>query len=110
MSHMTAAVLFVFSLVSFCPSAFCVHVMALVMSDTCCMLLCGAPFSVPLSHPSHLSVFPAEKLDEMLAGGTQEVVLRTRPSDDFRAATVKQRPTSRRITQAEINVTIPQLV
>uniref|UniRef100_UPI003AAD720D SH3 and multiple ankyrin repeat domains protein 3-like n=1 Tax=Centroberyx gerrardi TaxID=166262 RepID=UPI003AAD720D len=44
-----------------------------------------------------------EKLDEMLAGGPQEVVLRSRPSDDFRAATVKQRPTSRRITQAEIN-------
>ncbi|KAK7896779.1 hypothetical protein WMY93_022104 [Mugilogobius chulae] len=44
-----------------------------------------------------------EKLDEMLAGGSQEVVLRSRPSDDFRAATVKQRPTSRRITQAEIN-------
>ncbi|XP_076015982.1 SH3 and multiple ankyrin repeat domains protein 3 isoform X2 [Genypterus blacodes] len=45
-----------------------------------------------------------EKLDEMLVGGPQEVVLRTRPPDvDFRAATVKQRPTSRRITQAEIN-------
>nr|XP_029138109.1 SH3 and multiple ankyrin repeat domains protein 3-like isoform X2 [Labrus bergylta] len=44
-----------------------------------------------------------EKLDEMLAVGQQEVVLRARPSDDFRAATVKQRPTSRRITQAEIN-------
>uniref|UniRef100_A0A665TG34 SH3 and multiple ankyrin repeat domains protein 3 n=1 Tax=Echeneis naucrates TaxID=173247 RepID=A0A665TG34_ECHNA len=44
-----------------------------------------------------------EKLDEMLASGQQEVVLRARPSDDFRAATVKQRPTSRRITQAEIN-------
>ncbi|XP_068162517.1 SH3 and multiple ankyrin repeat domains protein 3 isoform X2 [Antennarius striatus] len=44
-----------------------------------------------------------EKLDEMLAVGQQEVVLRGRPSDDFRAATVKQRPTSRRITQAEIN-------
>ncbi|XP_027899174.1 SH3 and multiple ankyrin repeat domains protein 3-like isoform X3 [Xiphophorus couchianus] len=44
-----------------------------------------------------------EKLDEMLAGGQQEVVLRARPTDDFRAATVKQRPTSRRITQAEIN-------
>ncbi|XP_031158336.1 SH3 and multiple ankyrin repeat domains protein 3-like [Sander lucioperca] len=44
-----------------------------------------------------------EKLDEMLAGGQQEVVLRARPSDDFRVATVKQRPTSRRITQAEIN-------
>lgn len=47
---------------------------------------------------------PAEKLDEMLAVGQQEVVLRARPADDFRAATVKQRPTSRRITQAEINV------
>ncbi|XP_028305973.1 LOW QUALITY PROTEIN: SH3 and multiple ankyrin repeat domains protein 3 [Gouania willdenowi] len=44
-----------------------------------------------------------EKLDEMLAGGQQEVVLRGRPTDDFRVATVKQRPTSRRITQAEIN-------
>ncbi|XP_029681233.1 SH3 and multiple ankyrin repeat domains protein 3 isoform X4 [Takifugu rubripes] len=44
-----------------------------------------------------------EKLDEMLAGGQQEVVLRARPTEDFRAATVKQRPTSRRITQAEIN-------
>ncbi|XP_061839534.1 SH3 and multiple ankyrin repeat domains protein 3 [Nerophis lumbriciformis] len=44
-----------------------------------------------------------DKLDEMLAGSTHEVVLRSRPSDDFRAATVKQRPTSRRITQAEIN-------
>lgn len=51
-----------------------------------------------------LCLFPPEKLDEMLAGGQQEVVLRARPSDDFRAATVKQRPTSRRITQAEINV------
>lgn len=49
-------------------------------------------------------VSPAEKLDEMLAVGQQEVVLRARPADDFRAATVKQRPTSRRITQAEINV------
>ncbi|XP_034091438.1 LOW QUALITY PROTEIN: SH3 and multiple ankyrin repeat domains protein 3 [Gymnodraco acuticeps] len=44
-----------------------------------------------------------DKLDEMLAGGQQEVVLRARPADDFRVATVKQRPTSRRITQAEIN-------
>ncbi|KAM6895330.1 LOW QUALITY PROTEIN: SH3 and multiple ankyrin repeat domains protein 3 [Xenentodon cancila] len=44
-----------------------------------------------------------EKLDEMLVGGQQEIVLRARPPDDFRAATVKQRPTSRRITQAEIN-------
>eukprot|EP00066_Takifugu_rubripes_P022227 XP_011611493.1 PREDICTED: SH3 and multiple ankyrin repeat domains protein 3-like [Takifugu rubripes] len=32
-----------------------------------------------------------EKLDEMLAGGQQEVVLRARPTEDFRAATVKQR-------------------
>lgn len=53
-----------------------------------------------------LCLLPPEKLDEMLAGGQQEVVLRARPSDDFRAATVKQRPTSRRITQAEINVSI----
>uniref|UniRef100_A0A3P8V1R3 SH3 and multiple ankyrin repeat domains protein 3 n=1 Tax=Cynoglossus semilaevis TaxID=244447 RepID=A0A3P8V1R3_CYNSE len=45
----------------------------------------------------------SQKLDEMLASGQPEVVLRARPSDDFRAATVKQRPTSRRITQAEIN-------
>ncbi|KAM6954631.1 SH3 and multiple ankyrin repeat domains protein 3 isoform 2-T2 [Aplochiton taeniatus] len=52
-----------------------------------------------------------DKLDEMLAGSSpaltgsaQEVVLRPRPSAaDLRAATVKQRPTSRRITQAEIN-------
>ncbi|XP_056133998.1 SH3 and multiple ankyrin repeat domains protein 3 isoform X3 [Lampris incognitus] len=45
-----------------------------------------------------------EKLDEILAGSPQEVVLRPRPPDaDLRAATVKQRPTSRRITQAEIN-------
>lgn len=51
-----------------------------------------------------LCLVSPEKLDEMLAGGQQEVVLRARPSDDFRAATVKQRPTSRRITQAEINV------
>uniref|UniRef100_A0A6Q2YBG3 SH3 and multiple ankyrin repeat domains protein 3 n=1 Tax=Esox lucius TaxID=8010 RepID=A0A6Q2YBG3_ESOLU len=44
-----------------------------------------------------------EKLDEMLIG-TQEVVMRKRPSEaDYRAATVKQRPTSRRITQQEIN-------
>lgn len=50
------------------------------------------------------SLLHPDKLDEMLAGGQQEVVLRGRPSDDFRAATVKQRPTSRRITQAEINV------
>lgn len=53
-----------------------------------------------------LLVLPPEKLDEMLAGGQQEVVLRARPTEDFRAATVKQRPTSRRITQAEINVSV----
>lgn len=52
----------------------------------------------------YVFIVSSEKLDEMLAGGQQEVVLRARPSDDFRAATVKQRPTSRRITQAEINV------
>ena len=50
------------------------------------------------------NLLPPEKLDEMLAGNQQEVIMRARPPDDFRAATVKQRPTSRRITQAEINV------
>ncbi|XP_045064339.1 SH3 and multiple ankyrin repeat domains protein 3 [Coregonus clupeaformis] len=44
-----------------------------------------------------------EKLEEMLTG-SQEVVMRKRPSEaDYRTATVKQRPTSRRITQQEIN-------
>lgn len=44
-----------------------------------------------------------ERLDEMLA--SQESVLRSQPSEaDYRAATVKQRPTSRRITPAEISV------
>lgn len=53
-----------------------------------------------------LRVFLAEKLDEMLSSPKEPVVvMRQRPSDaDSRAATVKQRPTSRRITQAEISV------
>uniref|UniRef100_A0A674MRT5 SH3 and multiple ankyrin repeat domains protein 3 n=1 Tax=Takifugu rubripes TaxID=31033 RepID=A0A674MRT5_TAKRU len=43
-----------------------------------------------------------ERLDEMLA--SQESALRSQPSEaDYRAATVKQRPTSRRITPAEIS-------
>ncbi|XP_036373473.1 SH3 and multiple ankyrin repeat domains protein 3-like isoform X2 [Megalops cyprinoides] len=43
-----------------------------------------------------------ERLDEMLA--SQEPVLRAQVAEaDYRAATVKQRPTSRRITQAEIS-------
>ncbi|XP_056272010.1 SH3 and multiple ankyrin repeat domains protein 3 isoform X3 [Pseudoliparis swirei] len=43
-----------------------------------------------------------ERLDEMLA--SQESILRSQPSEaDYRAATVKQRPTSRRITPAEIS-------
>ncbi|XP_067247639.1 SH3 and multiple ankyrin repeat domains protein 3 isoform X3 [Chanodichthys erythropterus] len=45
-----------------------------------------------------------EKLDEMLSSPKEQVVvMRPRPPDDSRAATVKQRPTSRRITQAEIS-------
>uniref|UniRef100_A0A8K9Y5R7 SH3 and multiple ankyrin repeat domains 3b n=1 Tax=Oncorhynchus mykiss TaxID=8022 RepID=A0A8K9Y5R7_ONCMY len=45
-----------------------------------------------------------EKLDEMLTG-SQEAMMRKCPLEaDYRAATVKQRPTSRRITQQEINV------
>nr|XP_055047148.1 SH3 and multiple ankyrin repeat domains protein 3 isoform X4 [Misgurnus anguillicaudatus] len=46
-----------------------------------------------------------EKLDEMLSSPKEPVVvMRPRPPDsDSRAATVKQRPTSRRITQAEIS-------
>ncbi|KAK9516796.1 hypothetical protein VZT92_024707 [Zoarces viviparus] len=43
-----------------------------------------------------------DRLDEMLA--SQESILRSQPSEaDYRAATVKQRPTSRRITPAEIS-------
>ncbi|XP_019712736.1 SH3 and multiple ankyrin repeat domains protein 3 isoform X5 [Hippocampus comes] len=43
-----------------------------------------------------------ERLDEMLA--SQESMLRSHPPEaDYRAATVKQRPTSRRITPAEIS-------
>ncbi|KAL2103022.1 hypothetical protein ACEWY4_002190 [Coilia grayii] len=46
-----------------------------------------------------------EKLDEMLSSSKEPVVvMRTRPLEaDSRAATVKQRPISRRITQAEIS-------
>uniref|UniRef100_A0A3B1IPH6 PDZ domain-containing protein n=1 Tax=Astyanax mexicanus TaxID=7994 RepID=A0A3B1IPH6_ASTMX len=43
-----------------------------------------------------------ERLDEILA--SQESVLRPQVEADYRAATVKQRPTSRRITPAEISV------
>lgn len=42
-----------------------------------------------------------ERLDEILA--SQESALRPK-EPDYRAATVKQRPTSRRITPAEISV------
>ncbi|XP_051512118.1 SH3 and multiple ankyrin repeat domains protein 3-like [Myxocyprinus asiaticus] len=42
-----------------------------------------------------------ERLDEILA--SQESVLRPKVEADYRAATVKQRPTSRRITPAEIS-------
>lgn len=39
---------------------------------------------------------------------SQESMLRSQPSEaDYRAATVKQRPTSRRITPAEISVSAP---
>ncbi|KAL0968369.1 hypothetical protein UPYG_G00265980 [Umbra pygmaea] len=44
-----------------------------------------------------------ERLDEMLAA-QEPVMLRSQPTEaDYRAATVKQRPTSRRITSAEIS-------
>lgn len=43
----------------------------------------------------------SERLDEILA--SQETVLRPKV-EDYRAATVKQRPTSRRMTPAEISV------
>uniref|UniRef100_A0A673G6M5 SH3 and multiple ankyrin repeat domains 3a n=1 Tax=Sinocyclocheilus rhinocerous TaxID=307959 RepID=A0A673G6M5_9TELE len=43
-----------------------------------------------------------ERLDEILA--SQETVLRPKVEADYRAATVKQCPTSRRITPAEISV------
>lgn len=56
----------------------------------------------------HLCVSLTEKLDEMLSSPKEPVVvMRPRPADsDSRAATVKQRPTSRRFTQAEINVSL----
>lgn len=43
-----------------------------------------------------------ERLDEILA--SQESAMRPQVEADYRAATVKQRPTSRRITPAEISV------
>lgn len=43
-----------------------------------------------------------ERLDEILA--SQESTMRPQVEADYRAATVKQRPTSRRITPAEISV------
>uniref|UniRef100_A0A4W5M9K5 SH3 and multiple ankyrin repeat domains 3 n=1 Tax=Hucho hucho TaxID=62062 RepID=A0A4W5M9K5_9TELE len=44
-----------------------------------------------------------ERLDEMLAP-QEPVMLRSQPTEaDYRAATVKQRPTGRRITQSEIS-------
>uniref|UniRef100_A0A8C7I1G8 SH3 and multiple ankyrin repeat domains protein 3 n=1 Tax=Oncorhynchus kisutch TaxID=8019 RepID=A0A8C7I1G8_ONCKI len=47
-----------------------------------------------------------ERLDEMLAP-QEPVTLRSQPTEaDYRAATVKQRPTGRRITQSEISVSI----
>uniref|UniRef100_A0A9J8CI80 SH3 and multiple ankyrin repeat domains protein 3 n=1 Tax=Cyprinus carpio carpio TaxID=630221 RepID=A0A9J8CI80_CYPCA len=45
-----------------------------------------------------------ERLDEILA--SQETVLRPKVEADYRAATVKQRPTSRRITPAEIRLAL----
>uniref|UniRef100_A0A9J8D9T2 SH3 and multiple ankyrin repeat domains protein 3 n=1 Tax=Cyprinus carpio carpio TaxID=630221 RepID=A0A9J8D9T2_CYPCA len=45
-----------------------------------------------------------ERLDEILA--SQETVLRPKVETDYRAATVKQRPTSRRITPAEIRLAL----
>lgn len=45
-----------------------------------------------------------ERLDEMLAP-QEHLTLRSQPTEaDYRAATVKQRPTGRRITSAEISV------
>uniref|UniRef100_A0A8C2B6E9 SH3 and multiple ankyrin repeat domains protein 3 n=1 Tax=Cyprinus carpio TaxID=7962 RepID=A0A8C2B6E9_CYPCA len=45
-----------------------------------------------------------ERLDEILA--SQDKVLRPKVEADYRAATVKQRPTSRRITPAEIRLAL----
>jgi len=59
----------------------------------------------------HLCVSLTEKLDEMLSSPKEPVVvMRPRPADvDTRAATVKQRPISRRITQAEISVSLKHI-
>lgn len=46
----------------------------------------------------------AEKLDEILAAATEPTLRPDIADADSRAATVKQRPTSRRITPAEISV------
>lgn len=46
----------------------------------------------------------AEKLDEMLAAAAEPTLRPDIADADSRAATVKQRPTSRRITPAEISV------
>ena len=49
----------------------------------------------------------AEKLDEILAAATEPALRPDIADADSRAATVKQRPTSRRITPAEISVSQP---
>lgn len=46
----------------------------------------------------------AEKLDEILAAAAEPALRPDIADADSRAATVKQRPTSRRITPAEISV------
>lgn len=49
----------------------------------------------------------AEKLDEILAVAAEPTLRPDIADADSRAATVKQRPTSRRITPAEISVSQP---
>ena len=49
----------------------------------------------------------AEKLDEILAAAAEPALRPDIADADSRAATVKQRPTSRRITPAEISVSPP---
>jgi SH3/ankyrin repeat-containing protein len=49
----------------------------------------------------------AEKLDEILAAAAEPTLRPDIADADSRAATVKQRPTSRRITPAEISVSHP---
>lgn len=51
----------------------------------------------------------AEKLDEILAAAAEPALRPDIADADSRAATVKQRPTSRRITPAEISVSPPEL-